>query len=79
LQPAAYRRRRGREITYPRRRAQAGEDAFPGYLNQARALLATRPGHIGDGPTGLSPEFEALRWFPLPPARLRPWHASATQ
>ena len=47
------------EITYPRRRAQAGEDAFPGYLNQARALLATHPGHIGDGPTGLSPQFEA--------------------
>ncbi len=67
------------EITYPRRRAQAGEDAFPGYLNQARALLTTHPGDIGDGPTGLSPEFEALRWFPLPPACLKPWHASATQ
>ncbi len=67
------------EITYPRRRAQAGEDAFPGYLNQARALLTTHPGHIGDGPTGLSPQFEALRWFPLPPACLKPWHASATQ
>jgi selenocysteine lyase/cysteine desulfurase len=67
------------EITYPRRRAQAGEDAFPGYLDQARALLATRPRRIDGGPTGLSPEFEALRWFPLPPACLKPWHASATQ
>jgi len=67
------------EITYPRRRAQAGEDAFPGYLDQARALLATRPRRIVGGPTGLSPEFEALRWFPLPPACLKPWHASATQ
>jgi len=67
------------EMAYPRRRAQADEDAFPGHLNQARALLTTHPGHIGDGPTGLSPEFEALRWFPLPPACLKPWHASATQ
>jgi selenocysteine lyase/cysteine desulfurase len=67
------------EITYPRRRAQAGEDAFPGYLDQARALLATRPRRIDGGPTGLSAEFEALRWFPLPPACLKPWHASATQ
>ena len=58
-------------IAYPRRRAQAGEDAFPGYLNQARALLASHPVGIGDGPTGLSPEFEALRWFPLPPSCLR--------
>jgi selenocysteine lyase/cysteine desulfurase len=63
------------EITYPRRRAQAGEDAFPGYLNQARELMAARPRHIDDGPTGLSPEFEALRWFPLPPACLAPWPA----
>ena len=63
-------------MTYPRRRAQAGEDAFPGYLNQARALLASHPVGIGDGPTGLSPEFEALRWFPLPPSCLTPWPAS---
>ena len=33
-------------------------------------MLAALPGHIDDGPTGLSPEFEALRWFPLPPACL---------
>jgi selenocysteine lyase/cysteine desulfurase len=64
------------EIAYPRHRAQAGEDAFPGYLDEARALLASRPRRIDDGPTGLSPEFEALRWFPLPPACLGPWPAS---
>jgi selenocysteine lyase/cysteine desulfurase len=58
------------QMAYPRRRAQVGEDAFPGYLDQARELMASRPRHIGDGPTGLSPEFEALRWFPLPPACL---------
>jgi selenocysteine lyase/cysteine desulfurase len=60
------------EMGYPRRRAQAGEDAFPGYLREARALLAARPAALDDGPTGLSPDFEALRWFPLPPACLRP-------
>ena len=54
-------------MTYPRQRRRAGEDAFPGYLGKARALLAGLPGQLDDGPTGLSPEFEALRWFPLPP------------
>jgi hypothetical protein len=55
-------------LNYPRHHGRAGEEAFPGYLRQARAVLAALPGH--DGPTGLSPEFEALRWFPLPPACL---------
>jgi len=58
------------EIGYPRHRARAGEDVFPVYLRQARALLAALPGRVKDGPTGLSPDFEALRWFPLPPASL---------
>jgi len=58
------------EMTYPRTRAQAGEDAFPGYLRQARALLAARPARLDEGPTGLDADFEALRWFPLPPACL---------
>ena len=60
------------EMTYPRRRAQAGEDAFPGYLRDARALLAARPAALAAGPTGLGPDFEALRWFPLPPVCLGP-------
>jgi len=64
------------EIAYPRRRAQAGEDTFPGYLNEARVVLASHPSHLDGGPTGLSPEFEALRWFPLPPACLQAWPAS---
>ena len=55
------------EMIYPRRRGQAGEEAFPGYLRQARAILAARPARLDDGPTGLPPKFEALRWFPLPP------------
>jgi selenocysteine lyase/cysteine desulfurase len=57
-------------LTYPSRHGRAGEEAFASYLRQARAVLATLPDHIKDGPTGLSPEFEALRWFPLPPACL---------
>ncbi len=61
------------EMAYPRCRAQAGEDAFPAYQSQARALLAVRPRRIDGGATGLSPHFEALRWFPLPPACLEPW------
>ncbi len=60
----------GGEMRYPRPRGQAGEEAFPGYLRQARAVLAALPGQLDDGPTGLSPDFEALRWFPLPPACL---------
>jgi selenocysteine lyase/cysteine desulfurase len=59
------------EMTYPRRRGQAGEEAFPGYLAQARAILAARPAHLDHSPTGLPREFEALRWFPLPPVCLR--------
>ena len=43
---------------------------FPGYLRQARAILAARPAHLDDGPTGLPPDFETLRWFPLPGACL---------
>jgi hypothetical protein len=33
-------------------------------------LEVALPGRIEDGLTGLSPEFEALRWFPLPPGCL---------
>lgn len=58
-------------LQYPGQRARAGEDALPDFLAAARALLASRPDHVDDGPTGMSEEFEALRWFPLPPACLR--------
>jgi selenocysteine lyase/cysteine desulfurase len=67
------------EMNYPRRRGQAGEEALPGYLQQARAVLAARPKHLNDGPTGLSSEFEALRWFPLPQACLADQPACATE
>ncbi|HTT55136.1 MAG TPA: aminotransferase class V-fold PLP-dependent enzyme [Streptosporangiaceae bacterium] len=58
------------EMTYPHTRAQAGEGLFRGYLEQAQALLAAQPARLAEGPTGLDPDFEALRWFPLPPACL---------
>ena len=57
-------------LHYPARRTRAGEESLAGYLRQARNLLAARPDHIDEGPTGLAEDFEALRWFPLPPACL---------
>jgi selenocysteine lyase/cysteine desulfurase len=65
------------EIGYPRSRKREGEEVFAGYLRQARDLLTALPEQIDEGPTGLSPSFEALRWFPLPPGCLRvePDHA----
>ena len=59
------------EMGYPRRRGHADEEVFPGYLRLARAILAARPARLDDGPAGLPPEFEALRWFPLPRACLQ--------
>jgi selenocysteine lyase/cysteine desulfurase len=59
-------------ITAPPRPARVGEEALAGYLDQARDLLAARPEHVADGPTGLPAEFEALRWFTLPPQSVRP-------
>lgn len=60
------------EVRYPQDRPVLGEEALAGHLADARALLAARPAEVDDGPTGLPPEFEALRWFALPPVCLRP-------
>ncbi len=57
-------------LAYPEVRAQAGEEVLAGYLDEARAMLAARGDHLDDGPTGLPEDFEALRWFPLPPTCL---------
>ncbi|MFL6077971.1 MAG: aminotransferase class V-fold PLP-dependent enzyme [Mycobacteriales bacterium] len=51
----------------PPRRSALGEDALPGYLEEAADLLAGRPDRLAEGRTGLPADFEALRWFPLPP------------
>ncbi|PSL06893.1 selenocysteine lyase/cysteine desulfurase [Haloactinopolyspora alba] len=53
-----------------RRRERLGEQALVEHLAEARAVLAALPDEVATGPTGLSPEFEALRWFPLPPSCL---------
>jgi hypothetical protein len=58
------------KMTYPRARGRASDDVYPGYLRQARELLAGLPARLPGGPTGLSHDFEALRWFPLPPGCL---------
>jgi selenocysteine lyase/cysteine desulfurase len=48
--------------------ATASDDALAGYLDQARRLLAARPAAGDGGPLpDLSADFEALRWFVLPP------------
>jgi selenocysteine lyase/cysteine desulfurase len=57
-------------LTCSARRSHASEDTLRGYLREARDLLAARPAHIDDGATGLPDDFEALRWFHLPPACL---------
>jgi selenocysteine lyase/cysteine desulfurase len=57
----------GGTLQSPARRTRAGEESLAGYLHQARDLLAARPDHVDDGPTGLPGDFEELRWFPLPP------------
>ena len=59
------------EMAYRRCRGRGGEHVYPGYLRNARHLLAGLPARLPGGPTGLSPDFEALRWFPLPPGCLR--------
>jgi selenocysteine lyase/cysteine desulfurase len=61
-------------LRYPSVHVQADESAYPSYLDRAREILATRPDtptwDEGE-PTGLAPDFEGLRWFPLPPGCLR--------
>ena len=58
-------------MTCPRHGGHLDEDVFPGYLRQAHEMIAMLPGRLDEGPTGLPPDFEALRWFPLPPACLQ--------
>lgn len=45
-----------------------GEDVLAGQLAHARSVLAARPDHLEDRPSGLPPELEALRDFHLPAA-----------
>ncbi len=61
-------------LTYPATHRRAPEAVLAAQLRDARAMLARRsddPAWDGDEPTGLAPDFEALRWFELPPLCLR--------
>ncbi|KAB1117921.1 aminotransferase class V-fold PLP-dependent enzyme [Micromonospora aurantiaca] len=58
--------------TRPGRIERAGEDALTGYLREARDIFRTRKDSLDEGVTGLPDDFEALRWFHLPPACLGP-------
>ncbi|BCB91283.1 aminotransferase class V-fold PLP-dependent enzyme [Phytohabitans suffuscus] len=55
-------------MSRPPRPREAGEEALAGYLDEARRLLAGYPDSVDEGPTGLAGDFEALRWFHLPPS-----------
>ena len=58
-------------LEYPHTRETAPETALADYLAAARELFALRAHAVdGDAPTGLSDDFEALRWFELPAASL---------
>ncbi|MFN8221992.1 MAG: aminotransferase class V-fold PLP-dependent enzyme [Gaiellales bacterium] len=58
-------------LVYPHTRETAAEEALAGYLEEARTLFARFGGAVADDePTGLSADFEALRWFELPAASL---------
>ncbi|MFC6599970.1 aminotransferase class V-fold PLP-dependent enzyme [Kitasatospora paranensis] len=59
-------------LGWPRGRARVGEEVLAEQLAEARALLAGRPEPADAGPCGLPADFEALRWFPLPPECLAP-------
>jgi selenocysteine lyase/cysteine desulfurase len=52
---------------HPLRPERADESALQGYLDAAEAMLAERIEAADDAaPSGVSEEFEALRWFELP-------------
>ena len=61
-------------LTFRRRHATEPEAVLPGYLDEAREIVArveaAPPADAGDDPA-LDPEVEALRWFPLPGEALR--------
>ncbi|MBU8869251.1 MAG: aminotransferase class V-fold PLP-dependent enzyme [Gemmatimonadales bacterium] len=62
-------------MEYPARHLKEPESAFGDYLVQARQICArvgtpADPyGSISEKPAALAPEFERLRWFPLPGQR----------
>ncbi|MBA2768057.1 MAG: aminotransferase class V-fold PLP-dependent enzyme [Sporichthyaceae bacterium] len=64
-------------MTYPRHDEPVPESALPGYLDEARRIVASAASTSGacDEPVAsdvVSADFEHLRWFELPAACLRP-------
>ncbi len=53
-------------------RTTLGEDALAAHLADAATILGARADRIATGTTGLTEDFEALRWFHLPPNCLKP-------
>ena len=64
----------GGKMVSPHHDLRASMDELPRYLEEAHALVASRPGEA-DGARGafkwISPEFEELRWFWLPESCVR--------
>ena len=57
--------RRGR-MSYPSRKLTAPEWILPEYLDAARDVFEAASTPYGPSPQTSKPEFEELRWFPLP-------------
>ena len=63
------------------RRLSEGEDALPGYLEEARRIVArieADPPPEAPEDLVVSQEFEAIRWFPLPGEALAALHEGAS-
>lgn len=61
------------EMTFPRAAPHADATILREHLEVAERLAQERPKPtVGDTPTGLRPEVEALRWFDLPAACIQP-------
>ncbi|WES63693.1 aminotransferase class V-fold PLP-dependent enzyme [Microbacter sp. GSS18] len=59
-------------LTFPHNDERAPESALAGYLDEARTLFARAAVDTSEGSTGLSADFEHLRWFDLPAVCLSP-------
>ena len=53
-------------VVHPDRRRSAPESALTGYIEEARRILSTAGPADVITPIPMSPDFEKLRWFPLP-------------
>ena len=60
-------------MEWPRRRTTGGVEHLADYLDQAREILAAAEAPTGEVPDlEVGPDFEHLRWFPLPGEREDP-------